>query len=292
MHKALITFFVALFLIPTAAFAAIGITVAPIKYSYNVDTGAVIEDTIVVSNPNDFNLTVRPEFQNFKVTEGNNIQWIPNDIENPYSLIGWIEMNTSDVISLKPREEARIPFKIRVPKNASAGGHYGAVFFTGVQDNSGSNIGAVPRVGALIILNVNGNLQKSGKLLDVSGPIFANNGPVDFKATFLNTGTTHYETKLDVSVRNIFWKSGEFSSSQKFIYPNINRELVATWNKKALFGIYVAKASVTDGDGNVHEQTKFFVGLPYLYIIGIIILLLALYHLKRWFRNKFKIVRV
>ncbi len=150
----------------------------------------------------------------------------------------------------------------------------------------------MPRVGALVILNVKGDLKRTGKLIELKGPRFANSGPVNFQATFLNTGTTHYETRLDVSVKNIFWQSGEFNSQQKFVYPNIDRELTATWNKKALLGIYIAKASVTDGEGNVHERTKVFVGFPYLYVIGLVGLALLAYYLKLWFKRKFKIVRV
>ena len=297
-NKQLLTAYYLLFTIlgsvlfyPGHSLAAIGISVAPVKYKFEVDPGQVVESSIVVSNPNEFSIEVRPEFQDFKVTENNNIQWLPSDIENPYKMSDWIKIS-QDTISLKPEEDFSIPFKIQVPKNATAGGRYAAIFFTGVLESGEGNIGAVPRVGALIILNVKGELKKTGQLLKLKGPVFANNGPVDFIATFKNTGTTHYETRLNVSVKNIFWKSGEFKSQEKFVYPNINREFTATWEKKALFGIYIAKASVADGDGNIYGKTKVFIGFPYLYIIVLAGLALAAYYLKRWFKKKFKIVRV
>ena len=213
-----ITFFIfgSILFYPAYSLAAIGISVAPIKYKFEADPGQTIESSIVVSNPNEFSIKVRPEFQDFKVTEDNNIQWLPGDIENPYKMSDWIRIR-QDTISLKSKEDLSIPFRIQIPRNATAGGKYAAIFFTGVLEGGEGNIGAVPRVGALVILNVKGDLKKTGKLIELKGPVFANSGPVNFQATFLNTGTTHYETRLAVSVKNIFWKSGEFNSQQKFV---------------------------------------------------------------------------
>jgi hypothetical protein len=215
---------------------------------------------------------------------------LPGDIENPYKMSDWIKIN-QDVITLKPKEELSVPFKIVVPQNAPAGGKYAAIFFTGIIEGGG-NIGAIPRVGSLIILNVKGDLKKTGKLLDFKGPLLVNNGPVDFTISFLNTGTTHYEVKADIAAKNLFWESGTFSSETKFVYPNIKRELKATWNKKTLFGIYFLKAKISDGDGNVYEKSKLLIGFPYIYGLIVIGLLILLSYLYRWFRKKFKIVRV
>mgnify|MGYP001579144895 CR=1 FL=1 len=281
--------FAAFLFLPSSASAAVGITIAPVKYKFDVDPGQIIENTITVANPNDFVLKVRAEFQDFKVTEDNNIQWLPGDIENPYKMSDWIRIR-QDVITLKPKEDQSVPFKVIVPKNATAGGKYAAVFFTGVIEGGG-NIGAVPRVGALIILNVKGDLKRTGELLNFSGPRFVNNGPVNFTLSYLNTGTTHYEAKADFTVKNFFWKSGAFSSEVKFVYPNIKRDLKATWNQKALLGIYTVKAKVLDGDGNVYEKSKLVIGFPYLYLLILIVILSVLFYLYRWFKKKFKLVR-
>lgn len=282
--------FCAFFIYSSNAEAAVGITIAPVKYKLEADPGQVIKSTITVANPNDFVLKVRAEFQDFKVTEDNNIQWLPGDIENPYKMSNWITIR-QDVLTLKPKEELSVPFEISVPRNATAGGKYAAVFFTGVIEGGG-NIGAVPRVGALVILNVKGDLKKTGELLNFSGPRFVNNGPVNFTLSYLNTGTTHYETKADFTVKNFFWKSGAFTSETKFVYPNIKRELKATWNQKALLGIYTVKAKVLDGEGNIYEKSKLVIGFPYIYLMILIGVLAALFYLYRWFKKKFKLVRV
>lgn len=276
-------------LYPGDSLAGIGITIAPVKYKIEADPGQILENVITVANPNDFILRVRAEFQDFKVTEGNNIQWLPGDLENPYKMSGWIRIR-QDIITLKPKEELRVPFKILVPRNATAGGKYSAVFFTGVSENEG-DIGAVPRVGALVILNIRGDLKKTGELVSFSGPRFVNDGPVNFTLAFLNTGTTHYEVEADFTVKNFFWKSDDFSSETKIVYPDIQRNLNATWNKKFLLGIYTVKAKALDGEGNVYEKSKLVIGFPYLYLLILAGVLLVLFYLYHWFKKKFKIVR-
>ena len=98
---------------PSNASAATGITIAPVKYKLDVERGQVIENTITVANPNDFVLKIRAEFQDFKVTENNDIQWLPGDLENTYKMSDWIRIR-QDVITLKPKEEQSVPFKISV----------------------------------------------------------------------------------------------------------------------------------------------------------------------------------
>src|SRR3990167_2686600 len=91
--------------------------------------------------------------------------------------------------------------------------------------------------------------------------------------------------------QNFLRKSGSFSSETKFVYPNIKRDLKATWNQRALLGVYTIKAKILDGDGNVYEQSKLVIGFPYLYLLILIGVLATLFYLYRWFKKKFKIVR-
>lgn len=288
----ILSFIFGVFLLyPSYSLAGIGVTVAPVKYNIDADPGEIIEDTITVANPNETDLKVRAELQDFKVTEENNIQWLPGDIENPYKMSDWIRIR-QDVITLKPQGEARVPFKIFVPRNATAGGHYAAVFFTGILEAEDGNVGAVPRVGALVILNVNGDLKKSGQLIKFSGPRLASQGPVKFNLSFLNTGTTHYEIKADIALKNFFWSSGNFSSETKIVYPNIKRDLPAVWDKKFLLGVYKAKATVIDGDGVIHQKSLIFVGFPYRWLAILIAIIVILWLLGKWFKKKFKLVRV
>jgi len=267
----------------------IGITVAPPKYIIETDPGQVHHKEIIVINPNNFPMEVRPEFQDFKITEGNNIQWIPGDVENPFRITDWIEISV-DSITLAPNGDAKIPFSIRVPKDASAGGHYGAVFFTPVIDESG-DIGSVPRVGALVILNVSGDISRTGEMTGFKSPIIVTSGPVMFKLDFLNTGTTHYESEGEILVRGITGGKTVLTTEKKFVYPNISREIKALWDVENPFGIYWVKATILDGAGKEYVRNRIMIAIPLLKAIVALFIFSVLYVMWRSFKKRFKIVK-
>lgn len=270
----------------------IGVSITPLKYELNADAGTVLHETVTAINPNDFTLKVVPEFQDFKVLENAGIQWIPSDVENPYRMTDWITIS-SDPISIKPKDQVDIPFTITVPKNASVGGHYAAIFFRAVVDSTQGTIGSIPRVGALVIFNVNGVVNKGGELQSFSAPKFVNNGPVKMELTLKNTGTTHYTPQVSVSVQNIFGPHADVPAEQdKLIYPGVSRVIDATWNKSYPLGFYLLTANFTDGNGVLHTQKSWFIGFPWEYVLIAFLILVAIRYLMIYFKKKFKIVRV
>jgi hypothetical protein len=271
--------------------APVGITITPLKYVIEAKPGERIVKEVTVINPNDFGLKVKPEFQDFKVAEDNTIQWIPADVENPYKMTDWILLDQSE-ITLKPKGERKLPFSIYVPSNARPGGHYAAVFFTAVMDETTTGVGSVPRVGALIILNVAGDVKKTGELVNFSGPLFVGSGPVNFKFTMLNTGTTHFETGGTITLTNIFGQKTVINSEKKFLYPGIKRDILAQWDKKTPIGIFWVRANIGDGEGNQFSKSKVMVALPFRYFLPALAALIVIILAWRVLGRKFKIVRV
>lgn len=270
----------------------VGVSITPLKWNLSANPGTILYETVTAINPNDFPLKVVPEFQDFRVLEGAGIQWIPSDVENPYRMTDWIRIST-EPITLKPKGQTDVPFAIVVPRNASVGGHYAAIFFRAVLDSSGGNIGGIPRVGALVIFNVNGPVNKSGEITKFSVPRFINNGPINFELSLKNTGTTHYLPKTDITVRNIFGiKTNVLPEQDKYIYPGVSRSIKATWTKSYPLGFYFAAASFTDGDGNVHSRSAWFIGFPWKYFLILFAIVVILRYLYLYLKKKFKIVKM
>lgn len=281
-------------LAPLGAFAdqnSIGISITPLKWELSGNKGQVFHETVTAVNPNDFPLKVVPEFQDFRVLENAGIQWIPSDVENPYRMTDWITIQ-KDPITLKPKEQIDLPFTITVPSNASVGGHYAAIFFRAVVDSSGGSIGSIPRVGALIIFNVNGVVDKSGQVSNFSVSHFIDHGPVVFDLSLKNTGTTHYEPTAQISISNIFGSPTIITPEPgRLIYPGVSRSLKTTWNKNYPLGFYSAKLSFTDGNGTVHTTSTWFFGFPWKYVLMVLLALVVLRYLYLYLRKRFKIVR-
>jgi len=293
MTKKILLFFiliVSLFVLSASELWAgpLGITITPSKYVVEVKPGDVYSDYITVINPNDFTMRVKSEYQDFKVSDRNEVQWVPAGVENPFSLADWINIDRS-TRTLKPKGEVTVPFTIKVPKDAAAGGHYGAIFFVPVLSETGGDVGSVPRVGALIILNVAGDIKKTGELVNFRAPLFVGSGPVVFKFNFLNTGTTHYEVKGKITIRNLVFGKTEIDSEKKFVYPNINRDILAKWDKANPFGIYWVKGVISDGAGNQYTKHRIMFALPIKIFLPILLILVILYWAWKYVRRKFKI---
>jgi hypothetical protein len=271
---------------------AVGVSITPLKWEISANPGETIRQNVTAINPNDFILRVVPEFQDFRVLENAGIQWIPADVENPYRMTDWIRIST-EPITLKPKGQTEVPFSIVVPRNASVGGHYAAIFFRAVVDSSGGNIGSIPRVGALIIFNVNGQVKKSGEITRFSAPRFVNRGPINFNLSLKNTGSVHYLPTTEITIQNIFGPRTKIQvEKDKLIYPGVSRQLKAIWNKSFPLGIFWAQANFTDGDGQAHSKSVWFVGFPWKYFLILFAIAVALRYSWIWFKKKFKLVRV
>lgn len=275
--------------------ANLGITIMPLKIDLSGNPGETLEKEITVSNPNEKDpLTVETEFQDFVVVDEKgepDIKWVPPDIENPHQMIDWIRISRAP-ITIPPLGKVGVPFKIVIPRNAGVGGHYAAIFFKAAVSSEGGNLGAIPRVGSLILPNVGGEVKKSGEIVKLTSPRIVNRGPVNFVVEFKNTGTAHFKTRADITIRGVLGGKTILASQDKFMYPDLTRKLDVEWNKKFLIGPYFVKAEVKDGEGQTHEAKTWFIGFPYLYVLIGIGVLYGLWTLWRILKKRFKIVRI
>lgn len=276
---------------PTIAQASVGVSITPLKFDLQANPGDVIQKTVTAINPNDVAISVIPEFQDFKMEEMG-ITFIPPDADNPWKMSDWIEIQTAPIL-LAPKEYREVPFTIRVPKNAGAGGKYAAVFFKLVNQGGGAGFGATARVGALILLDIQGEIHKTGEFTGFETSFFHNKGPVIFQATFKNTGTAHYDIQAGVAIYNFLgFKKYDIISETRFITPEQIRHLKATWDKTWPIGIFKATAAIADGEGTIYKETVWFIGFPWVWFLVGLAILAALYMAFKFLKKKFKIVKV
>lgn len=274
--------------------AAVGVSITPLKYDLSANPGEIIHKVVTAINPNDFPIYVLPEFQDFKLEE-NGITFIPPGVDNPWKMSDWINIQTEPIL-LQPKEYHDVPFSITIPQNAGAGGHYAAVFFKVVDQGGGQGFGATARVGALILLNVLGEIHKTGEFLEFKTPFFYNKGPVILESRFKNTGTAHYDIQAKVKIYNFLgFKTDEVLSETRFITPQLIRHLKATWEKTWPIGIFKATATISDGEGKEYSKTAWFIGFPYIWasiVLGALIGLFLIFKiLTKKFKFKIKIVK-
>src|SRR3989344_3007177 len=181
------------------------LTISPAKFILSADPGEIITDTINIRSDLDKTVTFYPAFQRFAMKGGEVIF-----LEDASDLASWIKTEPS-LITVKPGETAGVSIIINVPEDADPGGHYAAIFWSSANPKGGTGgVGVMTRVGALVLLEVSGEVVESAELLDFStldSKRFFTHLPIGFSYGLKNLGTVHLSPVGKVTIKNIFGKT-------------------------------------------------------------------------------------
>lgn len=206
------------------------LTVSPAKFFLSADPGDTINTRIYIRNDLERTVTYYPDFEAYTTKGGEE----PVFFKQNYGLPTWIETNPSQV-TLGPQESREVPVIIKVPEGAEPGGHYAVIFWSSAPPaGAGAGMAIVTRVGALVLLEVSGNVIDSAEIVEFKAPKkFFTHLPVSFTYSLKNTGTTYVLPDGKVIVKNIFGKtSGIFEANPNgsHVLPDRTRNiLTANW---------------------------------------------------------------
>lgn len=278
-----------------------GLEISPPLIDIKADPGQVIKTQLKVRNVTKDTLIVEAEYNDF-VAGGEDGQpkiLLKGDEQSPYSIKDWL--STIPTATLAPRQQATFDVTISVPKDASPGGHYGVVRYTGTPaDTEGSAVALSASIGTLMLVNVSGDVQQSAKISELFSArdgkkrTMFEYGPVGIVTKIENTGNVHIKPKGNIRVSNMFGKKvqdTQFNPNGGNVLPKSTRKFDQSVNKKLMFGKYKIQADVTYGDDNkIISQTASFWVIPYkLILIVIALIALLIFLLTRY--NKYIIKR-
>ncbi|MCK4782030.1 hypothetical protein KAS79_03880 [Candidatus Parcubacteria bacterium] len=274
-----------------AVFAdAPGIGLSPLTFEITGNPGDVIENYIKVGNPSsEHTISVKMTIEDIVPTgESGHVIVEPAETES-YSLARWTKCEHEKFI-LTPKEEKKIKFTIRIPENAEPGGHYGTVIAgsTGVTGPGITGASIIPRVGALVLLTVPGEMKENLIVKEFSAPRnYFEYGPIPFEIKFENLGTIHSRASASISITDLQGKKvAEIPLVQKSVLPSSVRKFEASWNQKWLWGgKYIATLSGTYGAGNIPLESKVitFWAFPWKVVLGLLIfIILLILTRRRW----------
>ncbi len=272
--------------------------IAPPVIYQTANPGQTIKLQIFLRNVSKGNLIVRGQANDFTASgeDGTPKLILDSKESDPYSLRDWVSPPSS--LLIVPKEIKTMNITVRVPRDASPGGHYGVIRFTATPPElDGTGVSLSASLGALVLLTVNGDIKedlsvkefytnKDGK----RSSIFEST-PINFVERFENKGNVHEQPTGQVTITNMFGKKVAAvnvnvppksvlpGSIRKFEQP-LNKEVIG--NKK-LFGRYRAKLSVTYGeDKKVLTASLAFWIIPYKLIALTIIGLIAAFFVLRF----------
>jgi hypothetical protein len=301
---------VLVFFLPISASA---LTISPTKVEVAADPGQQLNGEIELFNEEQEDKIFYSSSENF---EPRGETGAPYFVGGGSGLATWVQIQES--FTLRPGERITVPYTITIPKDATAGGYFAATFF-GTQPpstGSGSEVAIGGKVGTLLLLRVNGDIDESGGVLDfmtASSTRFFSTLPVAFSYRFNNTGADRVVPKGEVTIRNIFgMKSGSVSinKNEGSVLPSSIRKFEFVWGEESpldkeagffatakyqithfKFGLYRPTMEAAWGESNNHSKvsTWFFI-IPWQLILLLVILGVVMKYVMRFY-NKAIIAR-
>lgn len=263
--------------------------IGPPVLSLTADPGQVITATISLRDISTSDLVVTNQINDFVAggEDGTPRVILEEDASSPFSLKTWI--TPIPQTTLKPKEIKNINVTITVPSNASPGGYFGVIRFTGTPPElEGTGVSLSASLGSLVFLKVNGDAKEELGIEEfyiqsggTRGVLFEAT-PLNFVERIKNTGNIQQQPSGLVTIKDMFGNvvaTLPVNQPPRDILPDSIRKFEqpldsSVIGNRILFGYYTADLEVTYGvDGKKLSSSTSFWIIPYK-LIGLVIVLL------------------
>ena len=264
-----------------------GLTISPITQNISAQPGESVAGSIKVFNPTDKPVTAYPVVLDFRSdgTTGTPTFYKASPDGDRYSLSQWFKADQG-VLVVPSQQSVQFDYRLRIPLNTEAGGHYGAALFSdsvGVTGSDSVKVDVKSMVGTLILLRVAGDIRESAKLISfLTNKAFSFSPHVTLNYTIKNVGNIHLQPYGEVNIKN--WR-GTTVNTQKVndvqgnILPDSSRVFSMDWNGGSQsFGRYTAELAAFYGTANQPlgaELTFWIIPLWLIILIVSVLLLIA-----------------
>lgn len=274
--------------------------IGPPVISLSVDPGQTVSSKISIRNISNARLIVTGQINDFVAageTGAPKLLLDPAESKNnPYSIIDWVSPMPS--LDLQSKKVVELPITINVPENASPGGHYGIVRFTGVApEMNGTGVALSASLGSLIMIRVSGDIKNN---LSISDFYASQNGnknwifesaPLVINERIQNSGNTHEQPSGQVVITDMFGNNlatlgvnaisppgNVLPGSTRLFSENLDSTVIGN---KMLFGPYTVKLNVKYGNNKTITSSMTFWVIPFKLIAAVIITIITLFFVLR-----------
>ncbi len=299
-------------LLPGAAMGAAtnsgqALEIAPPLINLRGSPGQTISAQVYIRDVSNSPLIVTNQIDNFVANGESGVPKIllNNNQPDPYSLQGFIQ--PIKPLLLKPQQVEKLNINVAIPLDASPGGHYGVIRFSGQAPslNGKNGVAVSASLGALVLLTVNGNIIEhlslssfnvspgNGKSKPSS---FLQGAPFTLSEVLLNSGNEHVIPTGIVTIKDMFGRevmAMNINGEQGNILPSSKRrfqEVVTAINSnhKLFFGRYSASINIDYGTPKkTLTGTMTFWVIPINLIVLWIVVLIGGFFLIRWLIKRY-----
>lgn len=248
------------------------ITLSPSSTTLRVDAGETKRESMTVINDGDvaygFSVYARP----YSVAN----ELYEPDFTNPKSntdVYTWVQFDQTNY-RIEPGQQVEVNYTVRVPADATPGGHYGVLFAeTAERGLEGTGVARKKRVGNLLYVTVNGDFAVSGAFKGFNLPFWQTTAPIVSTARIENTGNADFRTTINTTAKDLFGRTKFSYTGDPIVLPATTRLAEMPWENAPSFGIFKVSQSVEFLDQK-HQNNGFVliapVWFPFVFIVVII----------------------
>jgi hypothetical protein len=265
--------------------SSLTLSISPSLYDMSINPGQEWRSTLRIINVNDFDLTVYIDVLNFSPQgEGGDGKFLPVPSDATGSTIAeWFTISREAIVV--PREKSEeVPFSVRVPMDASPGGHFAAIVVgtkPPVAQSGESKVQTSQMVTSLFFARVAGDINELGTIREFTTEKFLNSPEATFDLRFENRGNVHLQPQGDIIIYNMWGQERgliPINQGSQFgnVLPESIRKFTFAWKGEwsvSDIGRYSAVATLAYGTESrqfASAKTYFWV-IPYKLLLGIFI---------------------
>jgi hypothetical protein len=283
---------------PLYAQEALTLSISPSLFDMSVNPGQEWRSSLRVINVNNYELTVYVDVVNFFPRgEGGEGQFVPVDTTEAANatLAEWFIVEREAIV-IPPEQTREIPFAVRVPVDASPGGHFAAILVgtkPPTPEAGQAKVQTSQMVTSLFFARVAGDIKEIGSIREFITPdSFLSSPEATFELRFENKGNVHLQPQGEITIKNMW---GEvrgvipINQSTQFgnVLPESIRKFTFSWKGEwsvSDIGRYTALATLaygTEARQFSSQETTFWV-IPFKLLFGILLGLAVFGGLVTW----------
>ena len=294
--------------ISTNAQESLTLSVSPTLFDMTAHKEQEWQSSIKVINVNNYDLTVYADVVNFVPRgESGEVSFVPiskNDADGA-TLAQWFTISHEPIVI--PREQTvEIPFTIKVPADASPGGHYAAILIgtKSIKDGkSETKVQTSQMVTSLVFTRIAGDINESGTIREFrTTENFLSKPEATFELRFENKGNVYLQPQGEIKITNMWGEErGIIPINQNSQYGKVPHKTPGSDGIRKFTFEWKGEWSVTDvgrytaivtlGYGTENRQfttskTNFWV-IPIKPLLGILAGIIIFFTVTSWLVRRY-----
>ena len=294
--------------ISTNAQESLTLSVSPTLFDMTAHKEQEWQSSIKVINVNNYDLTVYADVVNFVPRgESGEVSFVPiskNDADGA-TLAQWFTISHEPIVI--PREQTvEIPFTIKVPADASPGGHYAAILIgtKSIKDGkSETKVQTSQMVTSLVFTKIAGDINESGTIREFrTTENFLSKPEATFELRFENKGNVYLQPQGEIKITNMWGEErGIIPINQNSQYGKVPHKTPGSDGIRKFTFEWKGEWSVTDvgrytaivtlGYGTENRQfttskTNFWV-IPIKPLLGILAGIIIFFTVTSWLVRRY-----